>query len=133
MTLTLLTKLKRYSWGAKAAIALAAFSVSYGKFKLMRHLSTTNSLVKSLGNLEMLSDIIKHYDALVDNLGQLIKGILSVTRGIAELNELPYEDVKDATAIEEDLDDIPTAVYWTIRSVVTCTSHFTGLTGTGRL
>lgn len=127
MSLKLLTGLGKYSWGAKAAIALAAFTNIYGKFRLMR-IHCKDPLAKSLALLEKLPDMIDHSDALKDKLEELIKRILRVTRCIIKLQELSYEYNQDGSALDHI---IPRAAYWTIRSVVACSFHFIGLMAIG--
>ncbi|XP_077229372.1 protein SIEVE ELEMENT OCCLUSION B-like [Tasmannia lanceolata] len=134
-TVALFNSLSNYSWDAKVVLALAAFSVSYGEFWLTAQLYTVNPLAKSVALLKQLPDILEHTDALkprFDALNNLIKAMLDVTKCIIEFKELPTEYISsDTPAISMAMTHIPTAVYWTIRSVVACSSQIISLIGMG--
>ncbi|CAL9165348.1 unnamed protein product [Musa hybrid cultivar] len=134
-TLSLFNSLTNYSWDAKVVIALAAFAVSYGEFWLTAQLHTVNPLAKSVALLKQLPDILEHTEALkprFDALNNLIKAMVDVTKCIVQFKELPSEYISpDAPDMAMALAHIPTAVYWTIRSVVACASQIISLIGLG--
>ncbi|KAF8390539.1 hypothetical protein HHK36_025066 [Tetracentron sinense] len=134
-TVTLFNMLSAYTWDAKVVLALAAFAVTYGEFWLVTQLYTTNRLAKSISLLKQLPEIMEHSDSLksrFDALNNLIKAMLDVTKCIVEFKELPSQYITtDTPPMSTALTHIPTAVYWTIRSVVTCATQIVGLTGYG--
>ncbi|KAF9603057.1 hypothetical protein IFM89_033782 [Coptis chinensis] len=134
-TLALFNTLSSYSWDAKVVLALAAFGVSYGEFWLVAKLYPTNPLAKSIALLKQLPDILEHNESLrprFDALKNLIKEMLEVTQCIVEFKELPPQYINHETPVMSmALAHIPTAVYWTIRSVVACSSQIIGLIGLG--
>ncbi|KAK1289855.1 hypothetical protein QJS10_CPB18g00602 [Acorus calamus] len=134
-TVALFNQLSSYTWDAKVVLALAAFAVSYGEFWLTAQLYTVNPLAKSVAMLKQIPDIIEHTDVLklrFDALNNLIKSMLDVTKCIIEFKELPTEYISpDTSPMSTALTHIPTAVYWTIRSVVACASQIIGLIGLG--
>ncbi|RWR97002.1 protein SIEVE ELEMENT OCCLUSION B [Cinnamomum micranthum f. kanehirae] len=134
-TMALLNTLGSYSWDAKVVLALAAFAASFGEFWLTVQLHTVNPLAKSVALLKQLPNIFEHTEALkpkFDALNALIKAMLDVTKSIIELKELPQEYISpDTPAMLMAVSHIPTAVYWTIRGVVACSSQIVGLIGMG--
>ncbi|KAK9117381.1 hypothetical protein Sjap_016328 [Stephania japonica] len=132
-TLVLFNTLASYSWDAKVVLALAAFAVNYGEFWLVAQLYTTNQLAKSIALLKQLPDILEHNESLrprLEALKLLIKAMLDVTKCIVHFKELPHQYISaDAPVMSMALAHIPTAVYWTIRSVVACMSQMIGLIG----
>ena len=125
--------LPNYSWEAKVVISLAAFAVNYGDFWLVAQLCNTNPLAKSVSLLKQLPDIIEHAVSLksrFDAINTLIKVVLDVTRCIVEFNELPTPYISHETPpMSTAMALIPTASYWTIRSMVACASQITSLLG----
>ncbi|CAL5372843.1 unnamed protein product [Camellia sinensis] len=132
-TMAILNMLSIYSWDAKVVISLAAFAVNYGEFWLVTQLVTSNQLAKSVALLKQLPDIIEHSSTLksrFDAIKNLFKALLDVTKCIVEFKELPLQYVSpDATPMSTALTHIPTATYWTIRSMVACASQITSLLG----
>ncbi|GAB2220445.1 hypothetical protein Drorol1_Dr00008096 [Drosera rotundifolia] len=132
-TLALFNMLSTYSWDGKAVLALAAFAVYYGEFWLVAQLYLTNPLAKSVATLKQLPDIMERSDYLkpkYEAITNLIRAMLNVTRCIVELKELPSQYITHDTAVYETADAlIPTATYWTIRSIVACASQIMGLIG----
>ncbi|XP_042484403.1 protein SIEVE ELEMENT OCCLUSION B-like isoform X2 [Macadamia integrifolia] len=132
-TVELLKSLSKFSWDAKVVVALAAFGVTYGEFWLVVELYQTHPLAKSIALLKQLPDIFEQLEKLkprFEALWSLIKAMLDVTKCIVQFHELPPQYISPnqppmlvATAL------IPTAVYWTIRSVVACVSDVIGLIG----
>ncbi|XP_010904538.1 protein SIEVE ELEMENT OCCLUSION B [Elaeis guineensis] len=134
-TIALLHSLSSYAWDAKVTLALAAFAVLYGEFWLTAQLHTVNPLAKSVSLLKQLPDIIEHSHLLkprFDAINNLIKAMLDVTKCIVELKELPSEYISlESPDMSMAIAHIPTAVYWTIRSVVACSSQIIMLIGLG--
>lgn len=134
-TLALFNTLSSYSWDAKVVIALAAFAVNYGEFWLVAQLYTTNNLAKSVALLKQLPDILEHSEMFrprFEALKHLTKAMLDVTNCIVEFKDLPAQYITaDTPAMSMALAHIPTAAYWTIRSVVACSSQMIGLIGLG--
>ncbi|KAF6176950.1 hypothetical protein GIB67_027750 [Kingdonia uniflora] len=134
-TLGLFNILSSYSWDAKVVLALAAFGVNYGEFWLVAELYPTNHLAKSVALLKQLPDILEHSETLkprFEALKNLIKAMLDVTKCIIEFKELPPQYISSETPVMSmALAHIPAAVYWTIRSIVACSSQIIGLIGLG--
>ncbi|XP_072978771.1 protein SIEVE ELEMENT OCCLUSION B [Typha angustifolia] len=134
-TLAVFNLLTNYPWDAKVVLALAAFAVSYGEFWLTAQLHTVNPLAKSIALLKQLPDILEHTDVLkprFDAVNMLIKAMLDVTKCIIEFKELPTEYISpESPDMSMAMNHIPTAVYWTVRSVVACASQVIGLIGLG--
>lgn len=122
-------------WDAKVVIALAAFSVNYGEFWLVAQLYPSNPLAKSVAFLKQLPDILERSDSLkpkFEALTTLIKAMLDVTKCIVEFQDLPSQYITpDTPELVTATAHIPTAVYWTIRSIVACASQITNLIGMG--
>ncbi|XP_008464491.2 protein SIEVE ELEMENT OCCLUSION B-like isoform X2 [Cucumis melo] len=125
-TMAILNLLSNYSWDAKVVITLAAFAVTYGQYWLLAQLYTTNMLAKALALLKQLPDVIEHSNSLkphFDALSKLIAAILNVTKCIVKFTELPSHYISsDTPAMSVALANFPTAAYWTIKSLVACTS-----------
>ncbi|KAK6250175.1 hypothetical protein SCA6_004180 [Theobroma cacao] len=132
-TMALLNMLSSYSWDAKVVLTLAAFSVNIGEFWLIVQLCTTNSLAKSVALLKQLPDILEHSHNLkpqFDALNNLIKAMMDVTKCIVEFTELPSQYIlSDVPPMSIAMAHIPTAAYWTMRSVVACASQIASLVG----
>lgn len=131
--MALLNMLSSYSWDAKVVLTLAAFSVNIGEFWLIVQLCTTNSLAKSVALLKQLPDILEHSHNLkpqFDALNNLIKAMMDVTKCIVEFTELPSQYIlSDVPPMSIAMAHIPTAAYWTMRSVVACASQIASLVG----
>lgn len=114
-------------------LALAAFATTYGEFWLVAHLYPTNPLAKSVAILKQLPDILEHTDALkpkFEALSSLIKVMVDVAKCIVQFKELPPQYITpDTPAMVTAITHIPTAVYWTIRSIVACASQIASLIG----
>lgn len=116
-------------------LALAAFAVNYGEFWLVVQLYPTNPLAKSVAFLKQMPEILERAESLkpkFEALNNLIKAMLDVTKCIVEFKELPSQYITpDAPEMVAATAHIPTAVYWTIRSIVACASQIMGLIGMG--
>ncbi|KAL6325596.1 hypothetical protein AAG906_023441 [Vitis piasezkii] len=134
-TLSIFDLLTSYSWEAKLVLTLSAFAVTYGEFWLLAQISSSNQLAKSMAILKQVP-IVLEYSGLLkprfDALNNLIKAMVAITRCIIEFKELPPMYIsQDVSALATALTHIPTAVYWTIRSVVACATQITTLTSMG--
>ncbi|MBA0552426.1 hypothetical protein Golob_023236 [Gossypium lobatum] len=132
-TMVILNMLSSYSWDAKVVLTLAAFAVNFGEFWLIVQLCTTNTLAKSVALLKQLPDVLEHSETLkphFDALNKLIKAMIDVTKCIVEFIELPCEYISsEVPPLSTAMASIPTAAYWTIRSVVACAAQITSLVG----
>lgn len=132
-TLAILNMLSAYSWEAKVVISLGAFAINFGEFWLVAQLFATNPLAKSIALLKQMPNVIEHYKSLktrFDAINLLIKAMLDVTKCIVTFKNLPREYIHDdeppkSTAAAH----IPTATYWSLKSMVACTSQLTSLLG----
>uniref|UniRef100_A0A5B7A0L9 Sieve element occlusion N-terminal domain-containing protein n=1 Tax=Davidia involucrata TaxID=16924 RepID=A0A5B7A0L9_DAVIN len=134
-TVSLFNFLSSFSWDAKLVLTLAAFALNYGEFWLLAQIYSSNQLAKSMAILKQLPVIMEHSGPLkprFDALNNLIKAMLDVTRCIVEFKELPSIYITpDVPALVTAISTIPTAVYWTIRSVIACAAQITSLTSMG--
>ncbi|KAL2932638.1 Protein SIEVE ELEMENT OCCLUSION B [Bienertia sinuspersici] len=132
-TMSLLNMLSSYSWDAKVAIALAALAITYGEFGLVVQLFPTHPLAKSVAILKQLPDLVEHSDGLksrFEALNSLISAMLDVTKRIVEFRQLPHQYISpDNPPLSVAMTHIPTAAYWTIRSVVACATQIASLIG----
>ncbi|KAJ9683316.1 hypothetical protein PVL29_019065 [Vitis rotundifolia] len=122
-TLSIFNMLASYSWNAKLVLTLAAFALNYGEFWLLAQIYSSNQLAKSMAILKQVPILLEHSASLkprFDALNNLIRAMMDLTRCIIEFRTL-------STAMAH----IPTAVYWTIRSIVACASQITSLTSMG--
>lgn len=116
-------------------LALAAFSVTYGKFWLVAQPSPTNLLAKSIAILEQLPDMLadkEPWKPKFEAPSNLIKTILKVTKCVVEFWELLSEYMTDGRGMPTAAAHIPTAVYWTIHGMVVCTKRTMCLTDMGQ-
>ncbi|KAI3686401.1 hypothetical protein L1987_80077 [Smallanthus sonchifolius] len=132
-TMAILNMLSSYTWEAKVVISLGAFAVNFGEFWLVAQLFATNPLAKSVALLKQLPNIIEHYKSLkprFEAINNLIKAMLDVTKCIISFKNLPYQYLQDDTPPKSTaLTHIPTAIYWSIKSMVACASQLTSLLG----
>ncbi|KAK2636627.1 hypothetical protein Ddye_031419 [Dipteronia dyeriana] len=134
-TLGIFNTLASYSWDAKVVLAMAAFALNYGEFWVVAQLYPTNPLAKSVALLKQLPEILERADTLkskFEALSNLIKAMLDVAKCIIEFKELPAQYITpDTPEIVAATAHIPTAVYWTIRSIVASAAQIMGLVGMG--
>ncbi|PON42304.1 Sieve element occlusion [Parasponia andersonii] len=136
ITMEILQIIKHYGWDSKVLLALVAFAVTFGEFRLVLQLYSTNPLAKAVALLKQLPELLEHAGALkpkLDALYTLIKEILDVTKKIVEFYDLPRNEYFSAESPEilAAASHIPTAVYWTIRSIVISSTQILALTGMG--
>lgn len=124
---------QNYDWDEKVVLALGAFAVKDGEFWLVAQLYTSNPLAKAVGQLKQLQEILERAGTVLkpkfDGYNNLVKAVLKVTKSIIQLQELQNDphlnpEIKSAASTAH----IPTAVYWTIRSIVVAASQLLGFT-----
>ncbi|CAJ1938217.1 unnamed protein product [Sphenostylis stenocarpa] len=132
----ILGMLSCYSWDAKVVIALAAFAANFGEFWLVAQLYATNRLAKSVAKLKHIHETLEQVDELgpkFEMINNILKAMLDVTDYIVQFHELPSRYIDpEAPEMLTASNLIPGAVYWTIRSIVSCASHILGITGLGQ-
>ncbi|CAL1358234.1 unnamed protein product [Linum trigynum] len=134
-TVAIFETLASFPWDAKLVLTLAAFALHYGEFWLLAQIYSSNQLAKAMATLRQLPMIMEHSGPLkprFDALNKLIKAMVEVTRCMVQFKELPPSYIsEDVPALTQAMTHIPTAVYWTIRSVVACANQITLLTTMG--
>ncbi|BFG15850.1 hypothetical protein CerSpe_021240 [Prunus speciosa] len=134
-TEAILKKLKTFSWEAKAVLTLAAFALEYGDFwHLAQHYGKLDKLTKSVAILKRVSILIQQETlekrkAAVTELNNLITETYHVIGYIFELEHLlQHNSPNDVPTLTTAIKKIPTAVYWTIYTIVECTAEINRLT-----
>ncbi|KAH7515633.1 protein SIEVE ELEMENT OCCLUSION B [Ziziphus jujuba] len=136
-TMDILRLVRHYNWDAKAVLAVAAFAVSYGEFRLVANLYPTNPLAKAVALLKQLPEILEltsgSLKPKLEALFTLVRAKVDVTNVIVEFFDIQRDQYFSADSPETVafLTLIPTAVYWVIRSTVVSASQILGLTGMG--
>jgi hypothetical protein len=134
-TLSIFQQLSLFDWDAKLVLTLAAFALHYGEFWLLAQIYSTNQLAKAMALLRQVPGLIERASALkprFDALNNLIDAILEVTRCIVQFKELPSGYIApEASALSTAIALIPTAVYWSIRSIVACATQITSFNSMG--
>ncbi|EEF35446.1 protein SIEVE ELEMENT OCCLUSION B [Ricinus communis] len=134
-TMSLLNMLSSYNWDAKLVLTMSAFALNYGEFWLLAQIYSSNPLAKSMATLKQLPYILEHTVPLkprFDALNKLIGVMMDVTNCVVELRELPTAYISAETgALTTAIAHVPTAAYWTIRSILACASQITSLTTLG--
>lgn len=134
-TVSLLNMLSSYPWDAKLVLTLAAFALNYGEFWLLAQIYSTNQLARSMAILKQVPIIMEHSGPLkprFDALNNLIRTILELTRCIVAFEQLPVMYITpDVPALSTAIATIPTAVYWSMRSIIACASQISNLTSMG--
>ncbi|XP_039043490.1 protein SIEVE ELEMENT OCCLUSION B-like [Hibiscus syriacus] len=134
-TLAVAQIVKGYLWDAKIVLALAAFAMTYGELLLVIQLYATNPLAKGVALLKQLPEVLARPDLLkpkFDTLAALINAMVVVAKCIVEFKELPskYISPHDPELSSANA-DFPSAVYWTIRGMVVCSSQIMNLISMG--
>ena len=134
-TLSIFHTLTNYDWDAKLVLTLAAFSLNYGEFWLLAQISSSNQLAKAMALLRQVPGLIERASALkprFDSLKDLIKEILEVAHIVVKFTELPPTYfTSEVSPLSTGKDLIPTAVYWSVRSIVACATYITSFTSMG--
>ncbi|XP_045808124.1 protein SIEVE ELEMENT OCCLUSION B-like [Trifolium pratense] len=123
-TLWILQNLRSYSWDAKALITLAAFTLEYGNYLHLNRVATTDTLGKSLRQLNQVQT--RKISADITELVTYIVQKLLPLKKWATWSDEGY-DAEDVPALTEALKEIPVFVYWTIASVVASTGNLVGV------
>ncbi|KAL1824655.1 hypothetical protein ACET3Z_011433 [Daucus carota] len=134
-TVSVLHMVSNYPWDAKLVLTLAAFAFSYGEFWLLAQLYSSNQLARSMALLKQVPLIMEHSGSLkhrFDAVNSLLSSVIDLTRAIIALEELPSMYIaKDVPPFSTAIEIIPTAVYWSIRSVIACATTISYLTSMG--
>ncbi|KAM7509859.1 hypothetical protein LguiB_008734 [Lonicera macranthoides] len=134
-TVSLLNMLSSYPWDAKLVLTLAAFALNYGEFWLLTQIYSTNQLARSMAILKQVPIIMEHSGPLkprFDALNRLIRTVLELTECIVAFEQLPVMYITpDVPALSNAIATIPTAVYWSMRSIIACASQISNLTSMG--
>lgn len=131
-TMSVLKRLSSYSWNAKAVLSLAAFASNYGEFWLLNQFHPSDQPAKSVRILKGVPTILKLENKWIPkqivDLDKLIKATLEVIECIFKLEKLFKDgDIKDVPALSTVMGDIPVYVYWSITTIVACTTQLFGL------
>ncbi|PON74659.1 Sieve element occlusion [Trema orientale] len=135
-TMEVLYMIKDYNWDAKLVLAVGAFAMSFGEFRLLSELHFTNPVAKADALLKQFPDELEFAGILKSKLEAFFlvaKAMLDMTESVREFYELSYNEYFTAESPEiiAATADIPSAVYWTIRSTVDCASQIMSFTGMG--
>ncbi|XP_052197896.1 protein SIEVE ELEMENT OCCLUSION B-like isoform X6 [Diospyros lotus] len=134
-TVSLLKMLASYPWDAKLVLTLAAFALNYGEFWLLAQIYSSNQLARSVAILRQLPVIMEHSGTLkprLDALNVLIKAILNLARVVSAFKGLPPTYItQDVPAMSAAMATMPTAVYWSIRSIIACAAQIASLSSMG--
>ncbi|CAA0836153.1 Protein SIEVE ELEMENT OCCLUSION B [Striga hermonthica] len=132
-TLEILNMLSTYTWDAKSAIALASFSANYAQFWLVATLFTTDQLAKSVCILRRVQDLIELSDVMrsrFETVNAIVNVSVDLTRCFTEFERLPSKYITNETEpLRVAMENIPTGVYWVVRSLVACASQVTATLG----
>ncbi|KAJ7979937.1 protein SIEVE ELEMENT OCCLUSION B-like [Quillaja saponaria] len=143
-TVSILNKLKSYSWEAKAILTLAAFAVDYGEFALVAEVQSSDHLAKLLATLTQISrftfakqlttsqPLSQQRDSILiilKELNGLINLTVQVIDTIFELERLSnIYDKKEVPELSIALQQVPVDVYWAIISIVVSATQVNCLT-----
>ncbi|XP_016647183.1 PREDICTED: protein SIEVE ELEMENT OCCLUSION B-like [Prunus mume] len=135
-TLKILNKVSKYSWEAKAVLALAAFSLEYGEFWLSAQHQQSDQLAMSVAFLKGVPVLLKPENLeqrgkAVADLNNVMMSTLQVIDCIFQLEKLSisHNEVKELREILASArKDISVNVYWCIITMVACATNVTLLT-----
>ncbi|XP_062110486.1 protein SIEVE ELEMENT OCCLUSION C isoform X2 [Humulus lupulus] len=123
--------LGNYTWEAKAVLVLATFVKSYGEFWLLMQLYPKNTLALSVAMLKQLPSDLTAYTRQFKALSLLMKTVIDLTKCVIKFESLPLSQVKlDKENMSITKYNIYSAVYWIIRSILTCSSQISDLKAT---
>lgn len=123
-TMLLFDLLGNYRWDDKAVLALAAFATSYGEFWLLMQLYPRNPVAVAVVMLKQLPSDLSTFKRQFKALSLLMKTVIDLTKCVVKFESLPLSHVKldiGAKSIKEL--HLYSAVYWIIRSILTCCSQ----------
>ncbi|WCJ37263.1 Protein SIEVE ELEMENT OCCLUSION A [Euphorbia peplus] len=118
--------LSRYYWDAKIVIALAAFAVNYGEFRLLTEFN--NPISKHVALLKRLQGIIKNpssYEKLFAGIDELIEATLTLTQCVLQFSK--YFGTSNLKVSTSTVKNVAKATYYAIQSVVICATHISSL------
>ncbi|KAB2085026.1 hypothetical protein ES319_A05G374200v1 [Gossypium barbadense] len=134
-TTAIFNLLSSYTWDAKLVLSLSAFALNYGEFWLLAQIYSTNQLAKSMAILRQLPSLLEHTASLkprFDALNNLIRAMIDVTKCVVQFTQLPSTYIsQDVPVLATAMNLFPTAVYWTIRSMVACATQISNLSSMG--
>ncbi|PPR91668.1 hypothetical protein GOBAR_AA29014 [Gossypium barbadense] len=116
-TTAIFSFLSSYAWDAKLVLSLSAFALNYGEFWLLAQIYSTNQLAKSMAILKQLPSLLGAHS--------------SVETPVQCAQHFDSDNDGYAPALASAMTLIPTAVYWTIRSMVACATQISSLTSMG--
>ncbi|XP_057433305.1 protein SIEVE ELEMENT OCCLUSION B-like isoform X2 [Lotus japonicus] len=122
-TMLILEQLRDFSWDAKAVIVVAAFALEFGKFWQLAPIPR-DKLGKSLAELNGLQSMMENTQHLA-SFSILVRKVMQVIQCITDWKKLITAEysIKDVAALSDTLHEIPVLTYWTIITLVTCTSN----------
>ncbi|KAK9934530.1 hypothetical protein M0R45_021670 [Rubus argutus] len=132
-TMDILEIVQHYDWDEKVVLALGSFAIKDGEFWLVAQLFTSNGLAKAIGQLKQMQEILERSGTTLkpkfDAYNNLVSAVLKVTKIIIHLQDL-HRDPHLTAEIKASspTNHIPTAVYWTVRSIVILASQLLGIT-----
>ncbi|KAJ6670160.1 PROTEIN SIEVE ELEMENT OCCLUSION B [Salix viminalis] len=134
-TISLFNMLAIYSWDAKLVLTLTSFASFYGVPWMISQISSTNKLAESMACLKQLpdpKDSSAPMNLLFDGINNLIIIMMDVTWCVVEFRDLPTSYIsQEVPALSTAMAHIPTAVYWTLRSVVVCAAQIRSINQIG--
>ncbi|XP_031104667.1 protein SIEVE ELEMENT OCCLUSION B-like isoform X2 [Ipomoea triloba] len=132
-TLSMFTALSSYSWMAKGVVALAAFAVNYGQFRLVVEPRSGggDDTATVVAFLEQVPEEMCKTD-LYRDITDLADALLLLIRTIWKLSCFYTKFIKPGgEAIKRLNHQLPTIISWIIQSIVVCQSLITNLAHTG--
>ncbi|XP_031091832.1 protein SIEVE ELEMENT OCCLUSION B-like isoform X1 [Ipomoea triloba] len=130
IVLSMFGALSTLKWIAKGVVALAAFAINYGEFRLLVEQHSSDSTAKLLSLLENVPADFFEEDLYI-NIAKLAKAAMDLIKYLWRVKYLYVNHISSKTPIE-DLDaKLHIAIYWIIQSIVICQSIITNLASTG--
>ncbi|CAL8073304.1 unnamed protein product [Prunus armeniaca] len=124
-TLGIFGKLTKYSWEAKAVLALAAFAMEYGNSWLLSQLyPQSDQLTTALAILNRVPLLLnstanfKKQQGTVVELNKTIDATLQVIKCILKLDELSAHIDPNHASLKSAKNDVPINTYWSILTIV---------------
>ncbi|KAL6292148.1 hypothetical protein ACE6H2_000290 [Prunus campanulata] len=134
-TLGIFGKLTKYSWEAKAVLALAAFAMEYGNSWLLSQLyPQSDQLTTALAILNRVPLLLnstanfKKQQGTVVELNKTINTTLQVIKCILKLDELSAHIDPNHASLKSAKKDVPINTYWSILTIVSCATEVFYLT-----
>ncbi|XP_004310158.1 PREDICTED: uncharacterized protein LOC101308835 [Fragaria vesca subsp. vesca] len=93
-TMILFDLLGSYKWDAKVVLVLAPFVASYGEFRLLIHLCSSNPLALSVAMLKQLPADLSPLKPRFKALSLLVNAMVDVTKYIINFEKLPLSHVE---------------------------------------